>query len=164
MLAKFRIKYKGAMPGTKRFAIQLNRAKRGAWTDAGRWWHKILRPKHFTKRGATEYGYQPRSGERGRPYKGGFRRSYTGRKLAEYGHTQPLKLTGKSQAMTRLRDVRPKPKGKGVRVVLRAPALNARYKDSNINMRDEMTVISQAEANPIIRIWNKSLERRLRRV
>lgn len=164
MLVKFHIKYHGVMPGTRRFAAFLNRAKRAAWIDAGLFWHKHLRPKHFTKAGATEYGYAPRRGERGNLLAGeSFRSSYTGQKLRKFGHTRPLEYTGHSRALTRLRDVRPMTKGRGVRVVLRAPGLNRSVKGASVNMRAEMTVISEREANQIIRLWNRSLERRLKR-
>jgi len=163
MLCKFRIKYHGAMPGTRRFAAFLNRAKRGAWSDAGLFWHKKLRPKHFTNRGATEYGYQPREGERNRPGRAGFKRSYTGRKLRQFGHTRPLEYTGHSRALTRLRDVRTLTKGRGVRVVLHSPGYNRRATGSSIRMAAELTTISEREANQIVRLWNRSLERRLKR-
>ena len=42
-----------------------NRLKALAWTLVGKHWHEKLRPKHFTKQGAQEYRYQPRSGEPG---------------------------------------------------------------------------------------------------
>ena len=43
---------------------ELNNILRGAWFKVGQFWHRRFRPKHFTHRGATEYGYAPRQGER----------------------------------------------------------------------------------------------------
>lgn len=53
-------------------------------------WRRRYLPKHFTKAGAREYGYQPRGGERNPLVKG----SYTNRKLRLFSHTLPNVYTG----------------------------------------------------------------------
>ena len=68
-------------------------------------WHTKYLPKHFTRAAYREYGYMPRQGEPGYPFldskgrKIGFKKSYTGRKLAKYGHTNPFVYTGRTMAM-----------------------------------------------------------------
>lgn len=152
-----RLKYTGAIPGVISKA-NMNRKIKAAWLVAGTWWHKEMRPKHFTKRGAREYGYVPRYGEPGSGRR--FRGSYTGRKLRRFGHTNPLVFTGLSRDLTRVRDVRNT--AKGVRVVMNAPTLNRRPRGGRINMRDEMTRISIAERNQLIRLMDRKIHADLR--
>ena len=156
---KLKITYDG--PGSQRFQRRFNAAKKVAWTQLGIYWHKALRPKHFTQRGATEYGYTARAGQRGSGK--AFRRSYQGQKLKIKGHTRPLVYSGDSQKLTRLRIVRPLPKGRGVRVPLRAPALNFSPKGGRLNMAAEMTTISQPEGIILTRLFNGWISRWLQR-
>jgi len=129
---------------------EMAKCMREMWRELGIYWHRKMRPKHFTNPGAREYGYTPRQGERGRPHpKGKFYRTYTGRKLRQRGHTRPLVLTGESRALTRMRIVRAD--SKGVRIPIKANKLNYRYRGSPIHMRDEMTRISMRERQQLIR-------------
>lgn len=129
---------------------------KAGFARCGKFWHGTYREKHFTKRGAREYGYTPRKGERGSGR--GFHSSYTARKLREKGHTLPLVWSGESRSYTRVRDVRAT--STRVRVVMRAPKLNYRHPASQINMRDEMTRVSIAERNELIRVFDRDLDRR----
>lgn len=157
----FKFKERGATPGIMK--RELRKLQKLAYEQDGLWWHKMFRPKHFTKRGATEYGYAPRQGEAGSGWSKGFRRSYTGKKLRRYGHTRPLVLTGETQSMTRVRDVRAN--SNGVRVVLRgANKLNWRYAGSEINMREEMTRVSEREQVEIVRLHDRVLDRKLNEI
>lgn len=67
-------------------------------------WHSQYLPKHFTRAAYKEYGYMPRQGEPGYPFldkkgrKIGFKKSYTGRKLAAKGHTNPFVWSGATMA------------------------------------------------------------------
>lgn len=143
----------------------LNDCHRDAAANMGSFWHERFREKHFTNAASSEYGYHPRQGERGRPSKK-FSSSYTGRKLREKGHTRPLVYTGESERRTRQLDVRATAKrGEArVRVVLHAPALNFRYAGSPIDMRDEVTTVSQREADAIAEETAKFLKYRYRLV
>lgn len=138
-----KITFREQGPTPRGMARHLRRVEKMMWQNLGEFWHKTMRPKHFTHAGAREYGYRPRKGERGNPHPKGFARSYTGRKLKKFGHTLPMVFTGESRSLTGIRDVRAT--SKGTRVVMRARGLNRRNRHSNINMREEMTRISILE-------------------
>jgi len=159
-MIRCKVTYDG--PGTVRFRRAFNKAKATGFEQMAIYWHKALRPKHFTKAGASEYGYAPRQGERGSGK--AFRRSYQGQKLAIKGHTLPLVYSGESKDLTEIRDIRLLPAGRGVRVsVGRARGLNRRHKSSKIRMADEMTTISEKEGVILVRILNKFIGRWLKR-
>jgi hypothetical protein len=140
---------------------EFNKISRGAWGDAGVYWHQMLRPKHFTHAGATEYGYAKRAGV-GLTGKA-FRASYTGRKLRKYGHTYPLVLTGESKVRTatlgRVYATRD-----SARVTMNAPALNFwhRKMTPGLDMAAEMTTISDPERGELIGVLDEGFEGRLR--
>jgi hypothetical protein len=144
----------GAVPGL--LARQLGRVKAAAFAAIGKYWHENFRRKHFTEAGAAEYGYTPRRGEQA-GLGGKFWQTYTGRKLRKHGHKMPLVWTGRSKMATEVQDVRST--RNGARVVLHAPALNFRNKHSNVNMRLEMTTISEAEARTLGEVFKESFER-----
>lgn len=139
----------------RRYLAERNRIHKEMWRSLGEHWHRYQRPKHFTKAGAQEYGYAPRSGDPGRTHPKGFHRSYQGRKLRRFGHTLPLVYTGLSRNLTRVRDVRPT--SKGVRVIMRAPALNLRPKGGRINMRNELINISRRDARALVSVGERRL-------
>lgn len=128
----------------------LNRLMKESWEQTGIYWHRTLRPKHFTPSGAAEYGYRSRTTR------------YTYRKLRKFHHRNPLQYTGTGKALTRPRDVRST--RKGVRVVMRANVFNLRPRGGRINMREELTRISIGEKKDIERRMEKDLERRLKRI
>jgi len=135
-------------------ARELRKYLREVWRMAGERWHQTMRPQHFTRAGARKYGYLPRAGERGNERRN-FRSSYTGRKLRRFGHTNPLVYTGLSMALTRPRDVRAT--AKGVRVVMNSPGFNRRNPRSRINMREELTRVTEEEANLLARLMEERL-------
>lgn len=152
------IKYRGATP--KIAKRKLPRILKEAFRLTLSFWHKSMRPKHFTKAGATEYGYDKRSGERGsgRAFKG----SYTQKKLRKFGHTKPLVYTGESMNLSRIRDVRST--SKGGRVVMRVPTFNRRPKGKKRSMREEMTQVSVKERNQLVRIFERAVDAQIKRV
>jgi hypothetical protein len=147
---------------------EVNDAIRRTWFIVGSDYHRAFMAKHFTHAGAREYGYAPRKGERGAPGSKGFRRSYTGRKLRQKGHTLPLVWSGESRTLARVRDVRAT--SKGCRIVIHANKLNFRNPKSEINMRDEVTRVSDMEARVVMRdfahtlgkLLNEGVDRRMR--
>ncbi|MFQ5414658.1 MAG: hypothetical protein ACE5E6_09395 [Phycisphaerae bacterium] len=157
---KFRILEKGATPGIMK--RELNKLTQKGLEAIGLWWHRAMRPKHFTHAGAREYGYLPRVGERGNPGEKGFRRSYTGQKLRKFGHTNPLEFTGESKTLARIRDVRAN--SKRVRIVIHANKFNFRNPHSKINMREEMTTVSTREQKQLVRLFDRFLGRLLNNI
>ena len=156
MIGQFIIKYTGMPLQPKGIARKrMNDILRGAWFRVGAHWHKKMRPKHFTHRGAREYGYKPRGGEAGSGRK--FTCSYTSRKLRLKGHTRPLEFTGESRKLTEIRDVRATPKG--VRIVMGANRFNFRASINAPHMRDEMTTVSASEQRVIEKLLKRLVER-----
>ena len=163
---KARIKYFGAVPGKSLTAAQMKSMILEAWTLVGDDWHRRLRPKHFTNAGAREYGYQPRKGEAGNQAAKGFRRSYTGRKLAAKGHTRPLVWSGELEQLSRAKriEARAFATRSKVRVVMPLAAkANFRNPYSQINMRQELTTISPGEGGELVELHNRSMNDRLNR-
>ena len=113
---------KGATPGI--IKKLWNKLARECWIAMGEHWHREMRAKHFTHRGASEYGYDKRQGEGRSPGDKGFLRTYTGRKLRRFGHTYPLVWSGASRTLSAIRDVRATRDGS--RVVMNTPTLNFR--------------------------------------
>lgn len=97
---------------------------------------------HFTKRGATKYGYTPRQGEPGSGYS--FRGSYTQTKLKRHSHTRPLEFSGrgKNDALTRNRATST---SKSASAVLNARVFNFRNPNSKVDMRRELTTVTDDE-------------------
>lgn len=122
-------------------------------------WHREFLPEHFKNSAMSRYpdAYRPRKGERGNPHPRGFEKSYTGRKLRRFGHTRPLVYTGESRRLANIRDVRATMKGN--RVVIHARTLNRKNKHSQINMREEATVINAAEERVLAGVFDTTLQR-----
>lgn len=140
----------------------LNEVLKAAWLKAGELWHQAFRPKHFTHKGAREYGYLWRAGETLPRGTKGWRRKYTGRKYMKWGHTLPLVWSGESKARSAIRRILPTKHG--VTIKLRTPTLNRRHKDSPILMSKEMRTISPAEKRRIVQELDKHIHRGLRRL
>lgn len=140
-------------PTPKLLQRELNNVSRETARTMGQVWASRFRAKHFTNAASSEYGYTPRQGEAGRPGRRGFAQSYTGRKLRIFGHTRPLVKTGESEQQTRsprIEATATRAEAK-CRVVMNAPGFNRRYAGSPIDMRKELTTVSQAEGEELAR-------------
>lgn len=153
------VHYKGAHP-LKR-AVWNSQVIKPTLEVAGVYWHSKLRAKHFTAEGAQEYGYTKRKGELIPRGSKRFRRSYTGRKLAMKGHTRPLVFSGEGEALSRIQDVRAT--AKRVRVIL-PRKFNFRHPKSQVDMRAELTAISQADEKQLGTVADKEVHARLNAV
>lgn len=160
MMRIAKIEMRGPVPGNLSEGDQ-KQIIADAWSRVGHFWHRELLDKHFTNAASTEYGYTARQGESGRPGKRGFHRSYTGRKLRLKGHTRPLEYTGKSKERAKGMARVVVRQGKGwteARVVMNSPGFNRRYSGSPINMRAELTTISQREVAQLTDVLNDGIQ------
>jgi hypothetical protein len=148
-----------------------NQVRREGYRAIAVMWHRDMRPDHFQPSAKQKYSYKPRAGEPGNPryirLKTGQkirddRKHYTARKLRMKGHTRPLVFTGQSEALSRIRDIRVT--SKGSRVVLHTPGLNRRNKYSQINMREELTRITEGEARLLAKEYERATARNFKRV
>jgi hypothetical protein len=142
MIISFRVKKTGWIAGLPQRKYRA--VLRKAFKEAATFWHRVLRPKHFTHAGATEYGYEPRS------------QRYTWRKLKTFGHTFPLVFTGESRERTRIRRITGTYKGS--KVIMNAPSLNYRHPNRSRTMREELTTISMKEGKRIAKLIARRLE------
>jgi hypothetical protein len=133
---------RGATPGLS--AKWHNEAAKEGWQHTGRYWVEHLRDKHFTPEGAREYGYKKRKGEGMAVNSKGYERTYTARKMARFGHTDPLTYSGDSRRG--MQSAKVSATGKGGTIRMPSGNLGFRPPKSQINMRDEMARISQGEA------------------
>lgn len=147
MSYEFKITEQGPTP--RLMLRQQNNVSREAASDLAIFWHDNYVRKHFTQAGATEYGYAPRKGQPGNPHPKGFRRSYTGRKLALKGHTRPLVWSGSSYLLviaSRNNVTATAKKGAATaRLRMNAPTLNFRNPHSRVDPRAELTTVSSRE-------------------
>lgn len=121
-----------------------------AWEHAGEHWHRNILAKHFTHRGATEYGYQERSVKHNR------------RKLRKFGHTYPNVFTGEMKhAVMRAREL--SATSKGGKVVLYGPThLYAFRKDyKQPDKAAEISAISEADARELAAVIDRYIEQEL---
>ncbi len=147
-------------PTPRGMVRQIGGILRDVYLAMGMMWAADFRDKHFTKPGAQEYRYTARKGE-GLSGKA-FWKSYTGQKQKRTGQTEPLVYTGQSRERCRHPAIRAT--SKSVRVTMNAPTLNLRPKNSRIDMRAEMTTISEFEQNALIALAQNELTRRLSQI
>lgn len=160
-----RIRYYGAVPMRSLTAADMRVMISQAWTGVGVLWHRQMRPKHFTTAGAAEYDYEPRKGEAGNEHRKGFWASYTGRKQKQKHHRRPLVWSGELEELSRGRRIETKAfrNRSRMRVVMpQARKANWRHPASTINMREELTRISDQEIPELVESHNRSMAERLR--
>lgn len=114
-------------------------------------WMLEIRPKHFTHAGGTEYGYQPRTVK------------YNMQKLRKVGHTYPLRYRDELRAASRFARYQHRRQGMDI-VMNRAQKANFRRTPKAPNMRDELTRVSESDANKLIRHGNRFMEAKMRSV
>jgi hypothetical protein len=138
-----------------------NRLKALAWTLVGQYWHEKLRPKHFTKAGAQEYHYQPRSGEPGTAKSDDFWHSYAGSKQKKFGENLPLVYTGETRALSEEKNIIAN--GNGVRITYDSLRKLNQYKPkSGIDLRADFQAVSPEEEEILQELWVHQMENLLR--
>lgn len=135
---------------------QFTQSSRESWKETGQQFHTQHRDKRFTNAHATAAQYTRRQGESGTEGAATFRKSYTGRKLARYGHTRPLELTGETRRAVTLATIRST--SKGVKVAYPgARKFNFRGPTTTINMAAEFRRITSSEASTLAAFYAERL-------
>jgi hypothetical protein len=142
----FTIRYRGTIHRGNRSRI--NDILRDEYAEMGTWWWRNYRPKHFTRAGAIEYGYTPRTAR------------YETRKRRKFGHTNPLVWTGESKAASQ--NARIQATAKNVKVVMQMPRLNWRSRPTAPDMARDMRTVSEREKQVLVRRFGQGLARRIR--
>jgi len=147
-LITFRLKYTGPVPGVNLGLREWNNLKKEAWRATGVYWHVNIVKKHFTRRGAREYGYTPRQ------------KHYEIWKAMTTGQTEPLVFSGELREACRTAGIHPT--GKSVRVTLpNAQKANLQSPKSDVNMRAELTRFSDEDIEVLTNVWEDAFEKLL---
>ena len=118
----------------------------------GKHWHDRLLGKHFTEKGAREYGYQRRTLE------------YRVEKRKTMGHSRPLVYTGELEKAVKRAYILASTK-KSVKVKMKGPRhlhYNPPQKSGRpINKADELTRVSQKEITAIAKRFRDGVVTRM---
>lgn len=151
VFASFNIRERGPTP--RGFAKIINQAKREAWEETGAYFHDNMRDNRFTHAHATKAGYGQR------------KRRYTFRKFKEEGHTRPLEKSGETrEGVARYGTLRATATSKSSQLRIAYPGarkFNFRNPNSQINMADEFTTVTQEEANKLAEVFDAALDKRI---
>lgn len=160
MIYRFSEIVSGAVPNLLVGKKRLANIKRAVFYRLGAYWHRELRPKHFTVAGGREYHYAPRQGETGADWK----RSYTGIKFTAKGHRKPLVYSGESERESRAARIVATSTStrSSVRVTMQVPKLN--YKGGGIDMAEELRTISAKEEDDLTRMAEADLVKEFNRI
>lgn len=122
----------------------------------GKHWFTNFRDKHFTEAGAAEYGYTKRKGENLARGSKKWKRSYMGQKWRKHKHQLPLVFSGEARRLSRIGRIAAT--AKGVRVLMpRLGKLNYRHPKSKVDMRREMTTISNREVEKLVQVGDRAM-------
>jgi hypothetical protein len=163
---QFRIRYTGWIAAFLRKADWNRQIEEPSWIDPLLLWKRDFRPKHFTSAAADLYGYTPRAGQDAPRGSAAFWQSYFGQKLRKLRHARPLEYTGQTEAETARGLIQTTAKGGKYRMAVtkarfRAPP--AKYKTGPPpDLEAELTALSPAEQNAMIREKERGLLRRVR--
>lgn len=142
---------------------QIRDAARAGMQAVGDHWIAKMLPRHFLQSATARYNYTPRDPI----YR---RRKRLGGEIAgirSIKEDNPLVWSGRS----RERSKAARNEAKAVSstnayadVIINAPALNFRYKGSQINMREEVTHVLPTEVEELAALFTKVFERELERL
>ena len=134
-----------------------NRASKTAWERTGLHFHTTMRESRFDPEHQRKAGFALRKGQGMTPGSKAFKRSYTGRKLARFGHTRALEFTGDTRRAIRAASITST--SKGSRVAYRAASkFSFRHPKSRIRMQDEFRRILPEEATELARRYDAELD------
>lgn len=158
-LVAITVRDRGATPrGMKRV---FNNAQKAAWADVAWRFHEQYRDKRFTPEHAIEAGYSKRKGELIPRNSAAFRKSYTGRKLRMFGHTNPLQFSGTTRRAVKWASVSSTSKG-GKAAYAGARVFNFLPPRSKIRMGEEFRRITQREAIELGKYFDERLDAHLK--
>ena len=128
----------------------LNRIVRNSLRLALQEWRRSILPVHFTAAGARKYGFRART------------RKYRERKQREKGHSRPMVWSGESEERSRRARITTTSR-RGFATV-NAPTLNLRPKGGRIDMRDELSRLTQQDERTMFSAFRKRFSKLLRRL
>jgi hypothetical protein len=121
-----------------------------------------MRDERFTKEHGRKAGYAKRKGEESGLDTKAFFRSYTGRKLRKWHHTNPLQWSGETRRNVRHANIYTTSKGARV-AYAGARKLNFRPRGGSINMAQEFRKLLPDEIDRLAREFDTQYESAMRR-
>jgi hypothetical protein len=158
-MLRITIKERGNVP--RKMQTAFTAAKRVAWEETGKHFHRHNRDARFTSEHADKAGYTRRKGEGMSRSSKEYRRSYTGRKEARFGHTRPLELTGETRRLARSAMVTGTTKAVQIKYS-GARKFNFRHPKSQINMSREFRTVAAYEVPALAQVFDSSLDQALK--
>jgi hypothetical protein len=158
MIGTITIRERGPTP--RNFKKAFNAASRESWLATGKTFHERFRDQRFSEEHAQEAGYFKRKGEGMARDSKQFKRSYTGRKLAKFGHTRPLEFSGETRRLVRTASIT-STSGGGRVAYPGARKFNFRHPKSRINMALEFRRVVPREASELAGVFDRDLDRGL---
>jgi len=126
-----------------------------SWFETGRYWHRVILRKHFTRAGAREYNYQERTTE--------YKRRKKNKKKGK-GENRPLVFTGAlKRAAERVRDLRTT--AGGVVVHLRGLPSYVKMRPAGFAspyMAEELTKISSNDRDQLEAVLDRNIEKNIK--
>jgi hypothetical protein len=130
-------------------ARTVNRLITHEFAKQGRYWHRVIRPRHFNRGAFQRYSsYKKR------------RRSTSRRKQRTKGHQKPLVKSGRTYAETNNHRIQATRNGVTI-FYSSAKTLNFKPRGSEINMRQEFEEVSGSEVQTMTRNMSNSISRKL---
>lgn len=150
MIPNFHVTYTGLpAPGvTKR---ETDRVVKKSMIEVAQFWHRRIRPKHFTEAGAREYRYDERTAK------------YQKRKLAAVGHQAPLRWTDTSRVLTTIPKFKYRLKTATVDMNA-ARGLRRRPKGKRTDMRLELSATSAGDRRAMLKLLQRVFVRNISQV
>lgn len=154
-IGHIRIRERGPTP--RRLVKVYNASSKEAYYDVGLHFHSDMRDERFTNEHAEKAGYHKRKGEAQPRESKSFRRSYTGRKFRQFGHTRPMEFSGDTRQAMRTASI--SSTSKSVRV--RYPGSNKlsyKHPKSQIKMQDEFRTLLDSEITTLAELFDRRVD------
>lgn len=147
-------------PAPRGFARLFGKLQAAAWEVAAIHFHSRFRDDRFTESHAQKMGYTRRKGEGMAHGSKAFRNSYTGRKLAKFGHTRPLEWSGETRRAVAMANITTTRNAAKISYA-GARKFNFRHPKSQIRMADEFRSLANTEIQELGRIFDRDLDARV---
>lgn len=142
---------------------QIRDAARVAMQAVGDRWISKMLPMHFLQSATAKYGYAPRDPI----YRRRKRLGATIAGVSSIREDKPLVWSGRSRELAkqaRTEAKAPSSTRATVDVIINAPALNFRYKGSQVNLREEVTRVLPSEVEQLSALFVRVFEQEIERV
>lgn len=135
-----------------------NAASKTAWYAAALHFHTELRDRRFEEDHQRAAGFALRKGQGMAKGSKAYRRSYTGRKEARFGHTRALEFTGETRKAVRSASIS-STSNRGRAAYRGASKFSFRHPKSRIRMQDEFRRLLDSEIRELAEVYDRELDK-----